>query len=337
MIRGRRVNPWMTFLLALALLAVVAPAADASSIVFIRKGNVWLMAPDGSRLRQVTRGGGYSSPSQSDNGVIVALHKRRLVRLKRNGKRIGKPVKIIGSEGRQSGNYTVAAGPGDARVSPDGKKVAYWFGSLTQRCSPVTGICEERLQDNVAYTKVDRFTDPQDYGLIRDYREPSWITNSQTMLFNYGLATTVAIDQIGAGEADLASWFSDPDGAQLGMGVMPAVGSKLALLAGTNRTGPTQETIRLYDVQGTPPVARPVCEINSAVGGAFAQPTWEPNGSSLAWVEGNGIHVASIPDLTPATPDCASIKDRLLIGASEPFWGPKNVGRRDGLRRGRRR
>lgn len=320
-------------LAAVAVLMATPTPSQASSIVFIRGGNVWLMAPNGTRVRQVTRGGGWSSPSQANNGTIVALRKRYLIRVTRRGKRIGKPVPLIGTNSRYSGNFSVQAGPADARVSPNGKYVAYWVGSLTQFCNPVTLLCDQRLQDNVIYTKTNRFTDPKTYGAVRDYREPSWLTNSQTLMFNYGLAETVAVDKVGQGEANLAPWFSDPQGLQLGKGVVPQSGGKLALLRGNNRTGAAQESIVLYSVLGAPPIANGVCQIVSNKGSLMGQPTWAPDGSALAWIENDGIHVAKVPDLASPGLDCTSIVDRLVARGTDAFWGKKSVGRRDGLKR----
>ena len=67
-----------------ATLACAAPAA-ADSISYVRDGNVFLTAPDGSRTVQVTTAGGYSSASQADDGRIVALKGNRFHLLDRWG------------------------------------------------------------------------------------------------------------------------------------------------------------------------------------------------------------------------------------------------------------
>src|SRR5271166_1224994 len=60
----------------LVVLVAAAPAA-ADSLVFIRQNNVWLSNQDGTGQYQVTLDGTpsspYSSPSQADDGTIVAL------------------------------------------------------------------------------------------------------------------------------------------------------------------------------------------------------------------------------------------------------------------------
>jgi hypothetical protein len=100
---------------ATAACLLAAAPAGASSIVYVKQGNNWLSSPDGSLRRQVTTDGGYSSPSQADNGNIVGLHGGQFVHLDRHGKLLGAPVD--GLAGASGG--TVSFGPQDARVSPE--------------------------------------------------------------------------------------------------------------------------------------------------------------------------------------------------------------------------
>src|SRR5687767_8651781 len=62
---------------ACVVTAIGAPAAMADSLTFIKDHNVWLANPDGSGQHQVTLDGTasapYESPSQADDGTIVAL------------------------------------------------------------------------------------------------------------------------------------------------------------------------------------------------------------------------------------------------------------------------
>ena len=106
-------------------MAVAGPAA-ADSLVFIRANNVWLANADGTGQYQVTLDGTasspYSSPSQADDGTIVALRtpaggRPQIWRMHQNGGLLNPPIN------------TPAPGTGaiDARVSPDGQLVAYWF------------------------------------------------------------------------------------------------------------------------------------------------------------------------------------------------------------------
>ncbi len=61
-------------------------------------------------------------------------------------------------------------------------------------------------------------------------------------------------------------------------------------------------------------------------GGPFADPTWSPDGSMLAWQAADGVHVAGpVPDLRAAVPDCSVIRQRRLAAGSDPYWGAANV------------
>ena len=75
---------------AAAALCLAAPAAaQADSIAYIKDHNVWIAQPDGSGQHQVTSDGqagwAYGSPSQADDGTIVARKGTDIVRLARTG------------------------------------------------------------------------------------------------------------------------------------------------------------------------------------------------------------------------------------------------------------
>src|SRR4051794_10718753 len=87
----------------LAALALAPACAEASSLVYIKDGNVWLAAPDGSRQTRLTTGGGYESPSQANDGTVVAVRRtvegthepRRLHRMNRAGTLLNPPVETV--------------------------------------------------------------------------------------------------------------------------------------------------------------------------------------------------------------------------------------------------
>ncbi|HWM09200.1 MAG TPA: hypothetical protein VNO82_07640, partial [Solirubrobacteraceae bacterium] len=66
----------LRILLAAATLLLLPAAAHADSIVFVKDGDVWVSAPDGSGQRALTRDGTadspYRSPSQADDGTVAA-------------------------------------------------------------------------------------------------------------------------------------------------------------------------------------------------------------------------------------------------------------------------
>ena len=76
---------------------------------------------------------------------IVALRGRSFVRLRPDGAAIGMPFDAIG------GDWVVSGGPYDARVAPDGLRVAYWFTGHRRFCLPLEPGCSVQDTDVTAY------------------------------------------------------------------------------------------------------------------------------------------------------------------------------------------
>jgi hypothetical protein len=286
----------LTFALFLVAALFVPAAAQADSLVFIKGGDVWLT--DGARLARVTTDGGYESSSQADDGTIVAVQNvngnRYLIRMNRTGKRLNAPVTTVTPD-------TTSFGPLNAKVSPDGKLVAYVF----RRFDPDPNQAA-LLRFALSYS--DRDTKPGDINSISGQDNPSWIGSSQILLF----PTSGTDDAIVAPTSGFSTrWFQD-DATDLGGGEINAAGDRLAAADGA--------TIRVYSLNGPPPAPpAPRCEIRSPAGG-YLRPTWSPEDNALAWQQADGIHVGSI-DLA----SCEA-KDVLLVpGGSYPDFGPAGV------------
>src|SRR3954469_19206104 len=101
----------------MASFAVAAPPALADSIVYEKGGNVWVANPDGSGQRQVTTSGGYSHPSQANDGTIAAVKGGLLQRLDRGGL-------MLNLAGDPEGS-----GPIVSSISPNGSLIAYHFNA----------------------------------------------------------------------------------------------------------------------------------------------------------------------------------------------------------------
>jgi len=299
-------------LAVLLALALAAPAA-ADSIVFVRDGDVWISTPDGATERRLTVGGGHASPSMADDGLIVALRGSSFVRLRTDGAPVGVPTTAIG------GDWLVAGGPYDPRVSPDGLKIAYWFTGRRRACLPIDPNCSFEDREVAAYAYADRTTDPLELGAVRDRRDPSWYGSGRALLFRPGPGSgeAVAVNRVGRGESDNQGWFSYDDGTELDQGQISRGGDRFAAVAGGNE-------IHLFGVVDPPP-ALPVlrCVIP---GSSYANPTFSPDGTMLAWEAPDGVHVAGpIPDLRGPVQDCSAIRERRLGAGAEPYWGPAAV------------
>ncbi len=311
---------WVALGGLIAALLFAAPAA-ADSLVFIRANNVWLANADGSGQYQVTRDGTssspYSSPSQADDGTIVALRRPlggrpQIWRMHQNGGLLNAPVN------------TPAPGTGaiDARVSPNGQLVAYWF--VTETNDPLCPFCIN-LASRALISHSDRFTPPTEVGTPNTGSLPSWMSNDSLLLSN-GNATQWYYK---LGMIEAVEWWGDSQNC--GACIPPAIvgltdgevsrdGQRIALVRGDNN-----ETITLYKTTGPPPTAlpTPTCEFTGAVGGKFSGPTWSQDGATLAWQEGNGIWSAQVPDIS----NCTTISQSKLVvaGGAEADFGPAPV------------
>jgi hypothetical protein len=319
--------------LALAIAAMAlglsgwAAAAQASSIVYIKDHNVWLSSPDGAAQRQVTTDGSaqlpYYSPSQADDGTILAGRGLHFQRLDRGGTKLGAPLPSV-LVGKPATVFAV--GPYSPKISPDGRKLAYWIGTNSSWFDYGSNTTWNSPKDAVIWQ--DAITGAQ-LGFTMFYQDPSWLADSSGAFLNapYNRQTAqIVIGAIGADHNNLRGFFVDGDALPPGETywddiadpeVTPA-GDKLAALRGGSG-----ETIRFYDTRGAVPVISP-CYLAQPVGGSAVSPTWAPDGTALAWQEGDGIWSTPVGALDRQ--DCGWAAPRLLIpGGSEPDWGPVDV------------
>jgi hypothetical protein len=325
--------------LAVAAVAVVALAAtaNADSIAYVKDGNVWLTSPDAAQQYQLTFDGGYSSPSQADDGTIVALRARQFVRMDRSGRQLNAPIDAIGTSG---GNFY---GPYEPRVSPDGTRIAYWFGQYSSYYSYGCSCYLYHLESKTAWTYASRFTDPSSES--ENYlglEQPEWLTNDRLLAAYPGFHMGGWTFKLGTatGYSDKAAqwWyqFKDDEGYNY-FPTDPALspdGRKLAL---TNGSDPTKKSqLLLASVPGPAWVGEPPYE-NDYIGdsavqqpqlqcwqdkGLVVNPTWSQDSGSVAYGSADGVHVMGVP----ADWSCAGLADRLLApGGSEPDWGPADV------------
>ena len=308
---AKRLAPVVVAVAACALTSAGVAAAD--NLIFIKANNIWIANADGSNQRRVTRDGTarypYESPSAADDGTIVAVRatattRRRIYRMRPNGRLLNAPIN------------TPAPGTGaiDAKVSPNGRFVAYWFSTAVQ--SPFCSFCITAAnQALISYS--NRFTAPYALGSPYTGGWPSWIGND-TLVLTSGSAEVWYYRR---GMREAAAWFAD---YQTGGGVpIPTLldaevsrnGTRLAVVRGDNR-----DSVVLYATRGRPPaVPSPFahnCSFQADAGPLYG-PTWSNDGKLLAMHDSAGIWVTSLPSLT----SCGKV--RLAVrGGSQPDFGP---------------
>jgi hypothetical protein len=312
---------------AMMMLLLPAAPASADSIVYVKEGNVWLANADGSGQYQVTFDGSpgspYESPSESDNGTVLAVHqplghRNQLFRMTQSGALLNPPID------------TPAPGPAgaiEAKISPDGTLAAYWF--VTPVFAPCA-FCVE-IASQTLITHSDRFTNYEEVGNPHTGIQPSWVNNNTLLLSNSN--GTQWYYAIGTKEAE--EWFENtgaltpaPEGISeiIADGEIAPSGDRMAVVYGDKANA-----IWVLKLGGPPPAlpeAATDCFIEP--GEKFVDPTWSSNGGQLFWSESTGVWTANIASPT----DCMTGANiRLLIpGAHEPDASPAadNPGPRPG-------
>lgn len=307
-----------------------ALSAQAGSIVFRKAGNIWVARPDGSGQRRVTREGTaaepYEYPAQADNGTIFtqrgAEYGTFLYRMSRNGRVLGKPVKVSVGLRNKGVLHTLAFG---TTVSNDGKRVALSRALLEGIYSPAIGIGGLKLlSQSIDYYNAISGAPLRTRNVPGAFlAHPSWIDNRRVLVFKPQLyVDQVFVDTLGGGK--LKSWFGQEDGKaylQLNDGELTRAGDKLALIRGSNTASESrQTTIHIYSVKGFTTAPEVICVIRPPGQAQFANPTWSPDGTALAWSDArSGIWSARV---SAGGPDCGARPKLIVRGGSVPDWGP---------------
>lgn len=320
-------------LLCSVALACSAPSAMASSIVYSKDGELWIMRADGSGQRAIPNTRGLSEPSQADDGTILALDGGGVVRIGQTGVNLSPPVTTpVGLSSAPAGPFSGWSdlhGPADPVISPDDTHFAYWGFGQTDRYDFSCDCFELSLENFVRYGNPRVFDEPETQGYGQgDAAYPGWIGNNELMIEpigNDGLTQLVWVYVVGQGQNAETEWFTDPGfngDAVTGMkeGVMSRRQDKLAFVVDyRSQSGQTTNRLILYTTTGGPPAA-PVqrCGFSNPPGGRFAYPSFSPDGNSLAFADGNGIEIANVADLA----DCSTVRSRVVApGGDHPSWG----------------
>jgi hypothetical protein len=346
-VRGTTTALAAALAVAAALVAVVVtPAGEArraaptGSIVFAKGGKLWIASPDGRVKRRIPHAGAFESPSQADNGTIVAQRGLQFFRLDRSGRALGTP---ISTAYRTNPVLKDFKGPFWPEVSPDGTRIAYTYFFQLSHYDPSCACTRVTPSLNTAYTYANREVPRPDttFGNPGFYSKASWIDNRNVLLttqsfvnFSGTYLDSAALHRVGApGDKSYRPWFSEcAEGCEqaqtarlyhLGDGELNRQRSKAAFVSGALGDRDVGSQLLIYALPGAPP-ARPSkpCHYTQA-SGKISSPTWSPDGTSLAWADRRGIWVARVADVSGET---CRLERRLLVpGGVSPDWGPAAV------------
>jgi hypothetical protein len=329
----------LSTLIALAVTSMLAAAsASASSIVFVKNGDVWLTSPDGAKSYQLTHDGHYFSPSQADDGTIVAGHGSTIVRMDRSGHLLGNPLPVVGGDTTTLGPSPKDKfyGPLDPKVSPDGKQVAYWFWEYANYYSGACNCIQYGLQSYTTTTAVDHLTSGPS-NTIEEDRDPSWINNQRTLVwdpyFIYQASTWVP----GSDWHNRQWWFQYHD-AMIRDGELSPDGKKIAAIAAISGAGSPYDHLYFWstngpawtgnppyneDINNPPEVTQPTLHCQNVRDSDASSPTWSPDSTAIAFHDKDGIWVQTVPSNLN---DCSAATEKLLVpGGTDPDWGPADV------------
>lgn len=320
-------------LLATLLAAVVfAGSAEASSILYIKRGDVWLAKSNGRGQRAITKDGTpanpYRSPAYSNKGVISVVRGRRDIHFfDRRGKRLRKKRDLSGGPTPPFDAVIV-----DHAISPDGRRLASTLWITTRDATPRPG--EPTGTDYGTSVWYSRAKDGRLLaGTTDGGQNVTWVTNSRPIVFVpyvYHAADAWIVNLRNPNYP--TQWFQDrptvdpldpSDGEPLNDGELTRAQDKLAVVRGPSTTASASPTmVRVYAVSSLAQRPTERCDLRAARNTRIESPSWSPDGRRLAWGERSGIWVTPI---SGGSGGCGAAPKRVIAGGSQPDWGPANV------------
>jgi hypothetical protein len=292
----------VSVVLAVFALGVAAGTAQASSIAFIRAGDVYLVTPDGGREHRVTTGGHYTDVTQADDGTIFAHDGNIVYRMDRFGKPLADPA------GTSAMN--------DLDVSPDGSKIVGWHVTGASNMGGV--VVMDANGSRIGWDTAEGWY-------------ASWISNDLVLMSNGGGWLTT----LSAGAPSMSYWLMVYKDEKVWRHYSSAITRGVDRLVVVIREleppyGPYQVAHAVvtnppprnsYD--DTPRDQQPEVRCYEPVGEVEPQhPSFSPDGASIAWELPDGVVVKPAFDLGA----CAQPPGGFSIaGATSPDWGPADV------------
>ncbi len=279
--------------------------------------------------------------------MIALAPNERLHKLSRTGTVLADFATMVSDGAPKAGPVDKFGGPFEPEISPDGKLVAFeWFndsysdGGSNCSSSSVPPCYVLSSRSGVGITHADRLTGPEEFGLLTGWIYPHWMSDDKLLRSSPGaiLNENTVFNTIGPGKADkeMKRWFFDANGGQDVFDV--ELSSDLKTVVGI--VGQGSDHLRVYrplfDPYSAPaqklgpfdtntPVVEPCYEFNDPVGGKFESSSLSPDGRRLAYGVGNGIWVASLPDLSGGCQLGSDAGKLMIPGGRFAHWGPAGI------------
>lgn len=321
-----RRGPASTLVVVIALVA--APRAAASSIVYLKDGDVYRASPGGAQKRVVIPGRSgvsFTAVTQDDRGrlYVVAAPSRRWMRFTARGARSGHSFRTPGTglrvhydHGRKRPGF---AGPMDVQVSGGGGRLTGW--GVTEDLGP-TGV-RGRIASTV--TRADRDQDMTGTAPTSSLAWPSFLPDGSVVAGAFdNVLKSFGIWYFTPGDDTVRFWFGPTDRTlRLASPEVTRAGDYVAVT--TDRDSPLSrdDEIVVGHLPGPlPAVPDRDCSWENG-NGTMTGLTWSPDGRTLAWSDEVGVWTARfvVPLQTGLTCVVAG-KHLLARNATSPDWGP---------------
>jgi hypothetical protein len=330
--------------LALTVVLLGAPMSSASSIVYLKGGDIYRASPDGAVKRLIVRADGekaFSTVTQDDRGRLYAVEQpsRRWVRFSPSGRRVGHAFRTTGTglrahydPGRNLPGFT---GPLDVQASNGGDVLAHW-GILEQLdhvdAHAVPPQPKYVVQDFVASLVTSSSSDRDVTGTAptNGLAWPSFLTDGTVIAgaFN-NLLKGYGIWYFRPRSNEVRFWFG-PTNNQLRLGNPEVTGGGNFIAVTTDRADAVSkdDEIVVGHLPGPPPAVPDRDCTWPNPNGTVASLTWSPDGAMLAWSDRVGLWTARLA-VPPQTGQACVVSETHLLArkATSPDWSRANLPR----------
>jgi hypothetical protein len=297
-------------LLAAIVAAVATPAvADAASVAYVDKGEVWLASLDGTKKTRlaapVVNGDGdteeWLDVAHSDGGRIVAVRNKPGRISNFSWFKIWEPDGTSGVEGplnAPSGwiSYTYPLG---FDITPDGSHLVYGYSNSGSCCPIAFG------RGTYVRPATSSSLNPIDTG---SQTHPSLFGRRIISLEDSSAPAIINVQDAGAGNPYTNAFTPWLDASGVGLdleGVDIAANGRLAALGFEAWNGGTQTVgkIGVLAIQGVDqaPAFPAAVDCSLPAAGVARDPSLAPDARTIAWQDGGGVKVAGSPS-TAAEP-----------------------------------